>query len=81
MEAGTTSDIAAAVRQRRRDLGLTQIELGKIAGVSSRWIYRVETGHETVELGRFLQVVRALDLMIRFEVAQEPSQLDGLVDG
>lgn len=43
-----TSDFAQKVRNARKKRGLTQEELGILAGISSKSVSRVETGEETV---------------------------------
>jgi ribosome-binding protein aMBF1 (putative translation factor) len=35
-------DLAAAVRGRRKDLGMSQADLARRAGVSRKWIYEFE---------------------------------------
>ena len=58
MAVRSIRDIAAAARGRRQELGLTQAELGRRAGVSRKWISEFEAGKPTAELGL---VLRALD--------------------
>ena len=55
-------DLAAAVRGRRRDLGLTQAQLATRAGVSRKWVYEFEAGKPSAELRLILRVLDALDL-------------------
>jgi HTH-type transcriptional regulator/antitoxin HipB len=60
-------DIAAAVRGRRLDLGLSQADLASRARVSRKWISEFESGKATAELGLTLRVLDALGL--RLEIA------------
>lgn len=53
-------DIAAAVRGRRKELGLSQDQLAKRAGVSRKWISEFEAGKPTAELGLVLRVLDEL---------------------
>src|SRR5262249_46929089 len=53
-------EIAAAVRGRRHDLGLSQAELASRAGVSRKWISEFESGKSTAELGLVLRVLDVL---------------------
>jgi HTH-type transcriptional regulator/antitoxin HipB len=53
-------DLAAAVRGRRKDLGMNQAELAAQAGVSRKWIYEFEAGKPTAEFGLLLRVIDAL---------------------
>lgn len=55
-------DMAAAVRGRRQDLGLSQADLAHAARVSRKWIYEFEGGKPTAEWGMLLRVLDALDL-------------------
>jgi HTH-type transcriptional regulator / antitoxin HipB len=57
-------DLAAVIRGRRKDLGLSQAELAKRAGVSRKWIYEFEDGKPTAEFGLVLRVLDVLDLQL-----------------
>jgi len=61
----TMDQIAARVRQRRKQLGLTQIDLALIASVSPTFIYQVEKAKPTVSLEPLVQVLSALGLAIK----------------
>jgi HTH-type transcriptional regulator/antitoxin HipB len=63
----TTRDLGAAVRRRRRELGLNQADLAAHAGVSRPWISSLEGGKRTAEVGLVLSVLSALELDVRFE--------------
>jgi len=60
-------DLASAVRGRRRDLGLSQSELAKKAGVSRKWISELEAGKSRVELGLVIRVLERLGLTLVVE--------------
>ena len=65
MRLVSIADIAAAVRGRRMDLGLSQGDLAARAGVSRKWINEFEAGGKaTAELGHVLRVLEALGLAI-----------------
>jgi HTH-type transcriptional regulator/antitoxin HipB len=53
---------AAAVRLRRRQLGLGQGELADLAGVSERFVYALERGKPSVQLDKVMAVLSALGL-------------------
>jgi HTH-type transcriptional regulator/antitoxin HipB len=81
-------DLAAAVRGRRTDMGLSQAELAGRSGVSRKWIYEFEAGKPTAELGLLLRVLDALGLSIDLtlgdrtaDVAQTTVDLDAVIDG
>jgi HTH-type transcriptional regulator/antitoxin HipB len=58
------SAIGRALRDRRRELGLTQEELADLAAVSVRFLGDLERGKPTVRFDRLLAVARTLGLTI-----------------
>jgi HTH-type transcriptional regulator / antitoxin HipB len=69
MKIDSVGDLVAAVRGRRRALGLSQAELAARAGVSRHWLTTFEGGKPTVELAHVLRVLDALD--IHLELADD----------
>ncbi len=63
----TTSDIGAIVRARRRELGLTQIELAERVGVGITYISNLENGKETAEIGKALHILMMLGMNLYVE--------------
>ena len=57
-------DLGAAVREVRRQEGLTQRELALSVGTGERFIVDLENGKETVRLGKALAVAAALNIKI-----------------
>ncbi len=57
-------DIAAVVRGRRLNLGLSQAEVARIAGVSRQWVSEFESGKPTAELGLVIRLLEALRLSV-----------------
>lgn len=85
MTVSSIRDVAAAVRGRRKDLGLNQAELAERAGVSRKWIYEFEAGKPTAEFGLLLRVLDelglALDLVPRPTASGgKTMDLDALLD-
>jgi len=84
MSVRSIRDMAVAVRGRRHDLGLSQAELARRAGVSRKWISEFEAGKSTAEFGLVLRVVDALALSLELHDVssrQEGSPQDrGVVD-
>lgn len=86
------SQLAAVVRARRVELGLTQAALAEAAGVSRWWVSEFESGRARAELGLVLRLLDALGLEVRINpagsdpTATEPAQgtpqvdLDDLLD-
>jgi transcriptional regulator with XRE-family HTH domain len=63
MRIVSIADVAALVRGRRMDLGLSQGDLARRAKVSRKWINEFEAGGKaTAELGHVLRVLEALDV-------------------
>lgn len=58
-------DLSTTVRERRRELGLTQLGLSELAGVSERFVRAVETGKESVQFDRLRALLDALGLELR----------------
>ncbi|MFI5047488.1 MAG: type II toxin-antitoxin system Y4mF family antitoxin [Acidimicrobiia bacterium] len=56
------SQLASAVIARRRELGLTQLELADLAGTSERFVHALERGKATARLDKVLDVLRVLGL-------------------
>jgi HTH-type transcriptional regulator/antitoxin HipB len=88
MQVNSTGALAAAVRGRRTDLGLSQAEVARRAGVSRAWVNEVEAGKPSLELGLVLRLVDVLGM--RFELVTpgaaddpapgRPVNLDSLLD-
>lgn len=81
----TVREIGAALRARRLELGLTQLETARRAHVTRQWLVRLERGHPTAELGLVLAVAGALELVLDFRSRPEqvPAEvdLDQILDG
>lgn len=63
-----------ALRKRRKDLGLTQLELADLAGVSSRFIHDLENGKPSVQLDRVLAVATTLGLELDWRIRKPDSE-------
>lgn len=81
-------DIAATVRARRLELGLSQAEVASRARVSRQWLSRFEAGRPSAELGLVMRLLAALDLDMSLQArnaseapaARGPVDLDALLD-
>jgi HTH-type transcriptional regulator/antitoxin HipB len=58
----TPADLGAAIRERRKSLGLSQERLGQQAGVGRQWLVAVERGKPGSELALVLRVLNALNI-------------------
>lgn len=61
------ADLGIAIRERRRQLGITQDELAASIGVSRRVIGQLENGKESVYVGIVLRAARAVGLDVGVE--------------
>lgn len=64
MRVHTAPELGALVREHREKLGLTQREVASRASVTREWLVRFEQGKSTVPLGRVLDVLSTLDLIV-----------------
>lgn len=60
----TPAELGALVRDHRKRLGATQIELAALADVGPRFIVELERGKPTLELGKVLRVLERLGLIV-----------------
>lgn len=61
-------EIATVLRNRRKDLGLTQAEAAALANVSPRFVYDLEKGKPTVALDKVIQLAEALGVELKPQV-------------
>ncbi|HSX64691.1 MAG TPA: helix-turn-helix transcriptional regulator [Pseudoxanthomonas sp.] len=66
----TPLSIGAAVRQARRNHGLTQTQLAGLAGTGLRFISELERGKPSVALDKTLSVLAVLGLRIQISAAK-----------
>lgn len=52
--------LGAAIRQLRRDQGLTQLELAEKAGVSAVWLSHAERGKRSVQINLVFKILDCL---------------------
>jgi len=65
MAKNITALLAAEVRARRGQLGLTQQDLADLAGVSERFVRFVEQGKPSIQLDSLLALLETLGLELR----------------
>jgi HTH-type transcriptional regulator / antitoxin HipB len=56
--------LAHEVSERRRALGLRQVELAELAGTSARFVYEVERGKPSLRLDKVVDLLEVLGLEI-----------------
>jgi len=64
----TTEQLGTAVRARRKQLMITQKELAMTCGTGLRFIVDLEKGKATCQIGKILQILQALGLVIKTEL-------------
>jgi DNA-binding XRE family transcriptional regulator len=61
------AELGAAIRERRRELGISQDELAASIGVNRKVIGRLENGRETARVGIVLRAAAAVGLKVGVE--------------
>jgi len=72
MIATTASQLAAAVKNRRLTLGLSQTDLARLAGIRQKTVSEFETRPEDRTLKTLFRLMTALEL--EFDVAPRPTE-------
>ena len=72
MIVSTAKEFGAAIRARRKELGLTQAALAEFTGFSVSFLSDLENGKQTAELGKSLYLVNLLGLDVEFR-KRDPS--------
>ncbi len=63
----TANDIATMIKYYRKQSGLSQKDLAKIAGIGKTALFDIEKGKETVQLNTLLKVFDVLNIKMKFE--------------
>ena len=71
----TPADLGAAIRDRRRQLGLDQATLAKRIGVSRQWVIAIERGRSRAELGLVLRALDALGIRLNIGSGDAPDRV------
>ncbi|MDM0077654.1 helix-turn-helix domain-containing protein [Variovorax sp. J2P1-59] len=69
--AATLAALAAAVRARRKHLGVSAVTAAEAAGISRVTLHRIEKGEPAVTMGAYLRVLAALGLQLVVGLPQE----------
>lgn len=73
MRLRTPADLGAAIREKRRALGLDQATLAERVGVSRQWIIEVEKGKPRAAMQLVLRTLDELGIELWTERASPPS--------
>ncbi|QAR32705.1 transcriptional regulator [Geovibrio thiophilus] len=63
----SSEDFGKIIRERRKELGLTQTQLAQLSGVGLRFISELERGKENVRLGYAIKIASNLGIDITAE--------------
>jgi HTH-type transcriptional regulator / antitoxin HipB len=77
MRIRTPRELGAVLRDERRRLGLSQIDLSERADVSRKWIVQMENGKARAELALVLRALGALGLVMTVERGAETKHKTG----
>ncbi len=64
--------LGEVIRNRRKELGITQPHLAEIAGVSTNTLYKLEKGQGNPSLVVLGKITGVLGMELRLEVKQKP---------
>ena len=64
MEISDTKSLGVGIREARRRLNVTQKDLSLASGIGLRFIIELEKGKPTCQIGKALEIARALGLKL-----------------
>ena len=64
MDIQDTLDLGHRIRQRRKAMGLTQLDAAGLCGVGERFLSELERGKRSASLGKALQVLHRLGFSV-----------------
>lgn len=67
------NSIGSAIRQRRKELGLTQPHLGELASISTNTLYKLERGQGNPSLDVLRKLADVLGMELKLEVRKNKS--------
>lgn len=65
-------DIARRIVERRREMGLRQEDLARLAGVSRARVIAIEQGSPALQIDKLRRVLDVLGLVLTVEERREP---------
>ena len=70
----SAADIGASIRKKRKEDGLTLADAAALCSVGYRFMSDLENGKETAQLGKVLQVLKAMGLDVFIELKKWPDE-------
>ena len=68
--------LGRSIRNRRKSLGITQVELADLAGCGPAYIHLIEHGKSGLHLDKLLDVMQVLGLQFALEQGKERIRID-----
>ncbi|MBH0023040.1 helix-turn-helix transcriptional regulator [Salinibacterium sp. SWN248] len=75
----TSMALSFGIREKRRELGLTQQELANRVGVARQWVVKIESGKTRIDLEALLRTLVLLELELHLDDAPPAGDLDDYV--
>ena len=72
MQIRSPRTLGLVIRNRRRELKLSQAELARKVGVGRHWVVATERGKHRAEIGLVLRTLNALDIPLTTGPAERP---------
>ena len=69
----TPSEIAKTVHYCRKQSGLSQLELARLAGVGKTVVFDIEKGKETIQLNSLLKILDVLNIQMTLKTPFMPT--------
>ncbi|WNW12419.1 helix-turn-helix domain-containing protein [Pseudomonas sp. DTU_2021_1001937_2_SI_NGA_ILE_001] len=70
IDIGSTAELGAVIRASRKAMKVRQDDAAGLIGVSENFLGKVESGADTVQWGKLLQVLQQLSLAISVEIPE-----------
>ncbi|MEX2242968.1 MAG: helix-turn-helix domain-containing protein [Fimbriimonadaceae bacterium] len=69
-------DLGAALRRRRKALGMSQDETARLSGCGRLFISEVERGKRSVRLDKLIELLRTLGLQLEIRPGRDEIRID-----
>ena len=62
MRITSINDLSNLVKSKRKELGMTQVQLAEQVGVQALWVSQFERGKATAQIGLVLRTLKTLNI-------------------
>ncbi len=73
--ATVLKQLGAVIARQRKAVGLSQKELGELAGVGINFVGQIESGKPTAQLSKVLDVTKALGLQLTVQLGKSTIEI------